>query len=118
MALIGPELFGGSNQYHSLAIPDENGALARRYEDRASFTVIDVEIGGDVEDEEVAIFAVVDVVLLLLNRVDFLHLEGTTLVDEAVVVGVVLLLHCLGLQHVCLEDGLLLDDHGRLLDQW
>lgn len=75
MALIRPELFSGCDQGDSFAISNEDGAFAGRYEDGAVLAVVDVEIGGDVEDEVCAMPASVDVVLLLFNRVHCLHLE-------------------------------------------
>ena len=96
MALIGPKLLGGCNQDHPLAVSNEDGALARRDKDGAILAVIDVEVGSDVEDEETAILAIFNVVLLLLNRVYNLDLEGGGLLDEAVIIRVVFLLHSFG----------------------
>lgn len=96
MALIGPKLLGGCNQDHSFAVPNKDGALARRDKDGAILAVIDVEVGSDIEDEETAILAIFNVVLLLLNRVYNLDLEGGGLLDEAVIIRVVFLLHSFG----------------------
>lgn len=96
MTLIGPKLLGGCNQNHSFAVPYEDGTLAGCDEDSAILAVIDVEIGSDVEDEKLAIFAVFNVVLLLLDRVYRFDLEGRCLLDEAVIIRIVFLLHRLG----------------------
>jgi hypothetical protein len=67
VALVSSKLFGGCNHGDSFAIPNEDGAFTGRDEDGAIFTVIDVKIGSDVEYEEGAVPALVDVVLLLFN---------------------------------------------------
>lgn len=96
MALIGPKLLGGCNQNHSFAVPYEDGTLTGCNKNGAILAVIDVEIGSDVEDEKLAILAIFNVVLLLLNRVYRFDLEGRGLLDEAVIIRVVFLLDCLG----------------------
>ena len=96
MALIGPKLLGSCNQDHLLPVPNEDGALTRRDKDAAILAVIDVEVGSDIEDEETAILAIFNVVLLLLDRVYNLDLEGGGLLDEAVIIRVVFLLHSFG----------------------
>ena len=45
-------------------------------------------------------FAIVDIVLLLLDRIYLLHLELLCLVLEAIVVRVVFLFYCLWLQNI------------------
>jgi len=92
MAFIGSELSSYSNDGELLTISDENGAFAGCNEDCAVLAVVNVYIGRDVEDKIAAVFAIVDVVLLLFYRVNFFNLEGVGLVFEAVVVRVILFL--------------------------
>lgn len=69
MTLISPKLLGSCYQNHSFAIPNEDGALAGCDKDGAVLTVINVEVSSDVEDEEVTVFAILNIVLLLLDGV-------------------------------------------------
>ena len=65
MYFISPELFSYSNHYQIFAISNENCTLAWGYKDEAVLTIIDVQISCDIKNEENAIFAVIDVELLL-----------------------------------------------------
>ena len=67
MAFIGPELSGNSYDGELFAIPKENCAFTRCNEDEAVDAVVYVDIGGDVKDEKGAVFAVVEVELLLFD---------------------------------------------------
>lgn len=67
MAFVCSKLLGGCNQNNSLAVTNKDGAFAGCNEDGAVFAVVDVEVGGDVKDEILAIFAVINIVLLLLD---------------------------------------------------
>lgn len=67
MTLISPKLLGGSNEDHPFAVSNEDGALTWSNKDGAILTVIDVEVGSDVKDKVLAVFAILNVVLLLLD---------------------------------------------------
>lgn len=103
VALVGSKLLGGSNNGQSFAVPNEDCALARSDEDSAVFRVIDVEVGSDIEDEVLAILAIIYIVLLLFDGVDLFYLEAIGLVFISIIVRVVFLLHCLRLQDISLE---------------
>jgi hypothetical protein len=105
MALIGPKLPRYSDYGQLFAVSDKNGAFAGCDKDSAILAVVDVNIGSNIENKITAIFAVVDVVLLLLDGVDFLDLKGICLILEAVVVRIVLFLYCFWLQNVGVKLG-------------
>lgn len=115
MALICSKLLGCCNQSDLLAVSDKDGAFAGGDKDGAVLTVIDVEVGGDIEDKILAIFAVFDIVLLLFDRIYLLDFEGLILIDESIIVRIVFLLYCLWLQNICLEGWLLFNNYLRFM---
>jgi hypothetical protein len=82
------------------AISNEDSGFTGRNKNGAILTIVDVEIGGDIEDEEGAIRTPVNIVLLLLNGIDGLHLELPILFEVSIVVRIVLLFYCLRLENV------------------
>ena len=116
MALVRSELSGGGHNDHVLAVADEDGAFAGCNEDEAVFGVIDVEVGGYVENEKITIFALIDVILLLFDGIYLFDFERALLVHELVVVRVVFLLDGLfGFEDVWVLHLLLLHLHFRRL---
>ena len=92
MTFVSSELFGDSYHSHIFAISDKNGGLTRGHKNEAVIGVIDVKIGCDVEDEISTIVAIVDIKLLLLNRINLFYFKTHILAFEAVVVRIVLFL--------------------------
>ena len=88
MALISSELSSCCNYVHIFAIPYKNGTLARSYINKASFWVIDVEISGDIKDEEETVLASINVELLFLDWIDFLDFEGIFLIDKSIIIWI------------------------------
>lgn len=99
-------MFCSCDEGDIFAISDEDGRLARGDKDGAVVAIVDVEIGGDIEDEEAAIRAAVDVVLLFLDGIDGLHLELPVFFEVSIVVGIVLLFYGFRLEDVCRKGGL------------
>lgn len=92
MSLISSKLFGCGYHYQIFTISYENSAFAGGNKDEAVLSIIDIQIGGDIEDEEGAVFAVIDIELLLFDRIYLFDPEGLGFVEEAVVVRVYLFL--------------------------
>ena len=75
MATICSELTSDCHNDHFTAAPYEYAALAGRGEDETVLAVIDINICCHVENEIEAIFAVVNIELLTLQRINWLYLE-------------------------------------------
>lgn len=99
MAFVGSELFGHCNYFQVFAIPHENGRLDGSNKNKTVFSVIDVYIGSDIEDKESTVFAAVNIELLFLDGIYFFDLERVSFIQEPVVVRVVFLSWCFGLQN-------------------
>ena len=78
--------------------------------------IIYVQVGSDIEDEIKAVFAVIDIELLLFDGVDFLHSKGLNLIDEAIIVWIYFFLYCFRLEDICVEFRFLFDYLLRLFD--
>lgn len=116
MQFIGSELFSGCYNNQIFAVPDKNSTLAWGNEDEAVLSIIDVQVGSDIEDEIKTVFAVIDIELLLFDWVDLLHFKGLSLVDEAIIVGVYFFLYCFRFEDVSVKFWFLFDYLLGLLD--
>jgi hypothetical protein len=103
MALVCSELLGHCNYVDILAAPHEDSRLHWAQEDETVLGIVNVDIGCDIEDEVDTVLAVINIVLLLFDWIDLLHLEAVNLIYEPVVVRVIFLLGGLGLQNKIAE---------------
>lgn len=110
MAFVSSKLFGDCHHGYVLAIPDEDSWLAWCHEDEAVLWIINVKVGSDIEDEVYAIFAIVDIKLLLFYWIYFLYLESRALIFKTVIIWVILLARCFRLQDKRAQVGLLVLD--------
>ena len=67
MTLVCSKLLGGSYYHYIFAASNKDSALAWSNKDETVLSVINIDVGGYVEDEELAIFAIIDVILLLFD---------------------------------------------------
>lgn len=96
MTFVSSELFGDGYHSYIFAVSDKDGGLTRGHKNEAVIGVIDVKIGCDVEDEISTTVTIIDIKLLLLNRINLFYFKTHILAFEAVVVRVVLFLWSLG----------------------
>ena len=94
------------------AASGENATLTGCRKDKAVLTVIDVDVGGDIEDKVGTVFTSIDIKLLTFDGIDGLDLELVLLLFEVIVLWVESFLFCLGGQDVVLRLGWFL--HRRL----
>lgn len=101
MAFIGSKLFGNGHHRNVLAISYENGWLTWCHENKAVLWIIDIDISCYIEDEVYAVFAIVNIKLLLFYWVHFLNLESRALIFKTVIIWIILLTSCFRLQNKC-----------------
>jgi len=75
MALKSSELFGCCNKSNSFAISNKDSTLAWGYKDDTIFTVINVNIGCNIKNKILAFFTVLNIILLLFNRIYLFNLK-------------------------------------------
>jgi hypothetical protein len=97
MALVCSKLFGSSHNCHFTTISYKYSTFTWSNEYETISTVINVDIGCDIEDKQETILTILYVKLLLFNRVYLFHLEGTLLINISIVIRVIFLLHSLTL---------------------
>lgn len=83
-AISNSELLSGTYHVHVLAVSDENAGFAGTDKDIAEFTLIDVDAGCWIEEEDVALLAIGDLELLhmKLSRTFDFRLEPGVLEQE------------------------------------
>ena len=106
MTVIGPELANKSHDHHVLATSYKDAAVARGCENEAILTVVNVDIGSDIEHEVKPSFAVVDIELFPFERVHHLDFELVFFVLELEIIGVEILFKRFAGQDIVLWFGL------------
>lgn len=70
------------------AASGENATLTGRRKDKAVLTVIDVDVGSDIEDKVSTVFTSIDIKLLTFDGIDGLDLELVLLLFEEIVLRI------------------------------
>lgn len=115
MYFIGSKLFSCSYNHQIFAISNKHSTLTRPNKDKAILCVVYVQISSDIEDEVATILAIIDIKLLLFDRVNLLDSKCLILIDKTVVVRIDFFLDCLRLKDVGVKFWFLLDYLFRLL---
>ena len=116
MALISSKLSSGCHNDHVLTISYEYGTFTGSHKNKTVFGVIDVKVGCDVENEKIAVFTLIDVVLLLFDGIYLFNFEGTFLVHKLIIIWVIFFLYRLfWLQNVRMVNFFFFHFHFRYL---
>ena len=103
VTLICSKLTSNSSNSHSFTISYEDSALAWSYEKETIFTVINIDIGCDIEDKICTSFAVIDIILLLLDRIYLFNFKSIILIFKAIIIRIIFLFCYLWFQYICLK---------------
>ena len=115
MTLICSKLTCDGNNGHFFAISNEDSALNRSEKDEAVLAVINIDVSCDIKDKVGAIFAVIDIILLFFDWIDFFNFEGSNFIFETIIVRVVFLFSYFWFQNICLKFWRLFNLFLRLL---
>ena len=105
VTIIRPKLTHNSYNNQVAAASGENATLTGRRKDKAVLAIIDVDVGGDIEDKVGTVFTSIDIKLLAFDGIDGLDLELVLLLFEVIVLRIEGFLFCLRRQDVVLRLG-------------
>lgn len=90
MTFICSELFSRSHDGKIFTVSNKYCTLARSNVYLTIIGVIDVHVGSNIKYKVFRLFAIVNIVLLTFNRIDFFHFKLINFVFKSVVVWIVL----------------------------
>lgn len=93
MTLISSKLTSSCHNDHVFTVSYEYCAFTGSNKNKAVFRVVNVEIGCDVENKIIAVFAFIDVILLLFDGVYLFNFEGPFLVHKLIIIWVIFFLY-------------------------
>lgn len=94
MALVSSKLFGGRDDGQIFTVSNKNSAFTRSNINLTIVSIIDVNVGSDVKNKILRISAILDVILLAFNRIDFLYSELIRFILKPIIIWIILFLHC------------------------
>lgn len=93
VAFISSELFGSCNNRQISTVSNKYCALTWSNVYFTIICVIDINIGGNIKDKILWLFAIINVVLLTFYWIDFFNLELICLIFESIIIRIVLFLN-------------------------